>query len=144
MQINLTPDLSLLAIVVIFFLNYLVVRRFFFKPITEIMESRESESATAESLYNEAMARFEEATSRTEAQLHAAKRDAAAVREKFRAEAAAHRQQVIERTQAEAKKLVGEADARLQGDVSEARGKIARDAESLAKLAAERILGRPV
>ena len=47
MQINLTPDLSLLAIVVIFFLNYLVVRRFFFKPITEIIESRESESATA-------------------------------------------------------------------------------------------------
>ena len=90
------------------------------------------------------MARFEEATSKTEAELHAAKRDAAAVREKFRAEAATHRQQVIERTQAEAKKLVGEADTRLQGDVTEARGKIARDAESLAKLAAERILGRPV
>ena len=37
MQINLVPDPSLLAIVVIFFLNYLVVRRFFLKPINDII-----------------------------------------------------------------------------------------------------------
>ena len=51
MQINLVPDPSLLAIVVIFFLNYLVVRRFFLKPINEIVEARETEQATAQRLY---------------------------------------------------------------------------------------------
>ena len=142
MQINLTPDLSLLAIIVIFFLNYLIVRRFFFAPLFEIIESRDTESAAAERVFNEAMARFEEATSKTEAELHAAKRDAAQTREKFRAEAATHRQQVIERTQGEAKKIVAEADARLKKDVDEARTKLKTDAENLARVAAERILGR--
>ncbi|MBK5258449.1 MAG: ATP synthase F0 subunit B [Thermoanaerobaculia bacterium] len=144
MQINLKPDLSLLAIVVIFFLNYLVVRRFFFKPLTEIIEARETEVTTAERLYNESMARLNEATTKMEAQLHAAKRDAAQVRERFRGEAAAVRTQVVEKTQGEAKKIVAEADARLSSDVKEAREKIGRESESLARVAVERILGRAV
>lgn len=144
MQINLTPDLSLLAIVAIFFVNYLVVRRFFFKPLTEIIEARETEVATAERLYEESMARLSDATTKMETQLHAAKRDAAAVRERFRGEAGAHRAQVIEKTQVDAKKIVTDADSRLTGDVKEAREKIGRESESLARLAAERILGRAV
>ena len=144
MQINLVPDPSLLAIVVILFRNYLVVRRFFLKPINDIMEARETESATAERLYEESLARFNEATSRMEEQLHAAKRDAAQVRERFRAEAAAHRAATVERTQGEAKGIVAAADKTLTGDVAEAREKIKRDSESLARLAAERILGRAV
>lgn len=144
MQINLVPDLSLLAIVVIFFLNYLVVRRFFLKPINDIIEAREEEQQTAERLYEESLARFQEATSQMEEQLHSAKRDASQVRERFRAEAAAHRAATVERTQGEARKLVGEADTRLTADVTEAREKIKRDSESLARLAAERILGRAV
>ena len=37
MQINLTPDLSLLAIMVIFIINYMVVRKFFLQPINEVL-----------------------------------------------------------------------------------------------------------
>ncbi len=144
MQINLTPDLSLLAIVVIFFLNYLVVRRFFFKPLTEIIEARETEVTTAERLYDESMARLNEATTKMETQLHGAKRDAAQVRERFRGEAAAIRAQAVEKTQGEAKKIVAEADVRLSADVKEARDKIGRESESLARVAVERILGRAV
>jgi len=64
------------------------------------------------------------------------------LREKFRADAGARRASLVEKTTAEAQKLVGEADQRLSLDVKEAREKLARDAESLARLAAERILGR--
>src|SRR6187551_3626215 len=90
MQINLTPDPSLLAIMVIFLLNYLVVRTFFLKPINAVIEARETEVKTAERLYEEALARFNEATSQTEAQLHEARKEAAAVRDRFRSEAGAH------------------------------------------------------
>ena len=144
MQINLTPDPSLLAIMVIFLLEYLVVRKFFLQPINTVIEEREHERRTAEQLYEEALARFNEATAQMEAQLHIAKRDAASVRDHYRTEASAHRNQVIEKTQGDAKSIVSEADAKLSADVEAAREKIVRDSESLARLAAERILGRAV
>jgi F-type H+-transporting ATPase subunit b len=144
MQINLTPDPSLLAIVVIFLLNYLVVRRFFLHPINEIIEARETEAKTAEQLYEAALARFNEATTAMEAQLHGARRDAAQVRDRHRADAAARRGQIVERTQGEARQVIAEAETKLDQDVNEAREKIKRESENLARLAAERILGRAV
>jgi F-type H+-transporting ATPase subunit b len=144
MQINLAPDPSLLAIMVIFILNYLIVRRFFLQPINEVIEERETERRTAEKLYEEALGRFNEATSNVEAQLHAAKREAATIRDRYRAEANAHRNQVIEKTHDEAGRFVSDADAKLSGDVKTARATIVRESESLARLAAERILGRSV
>jgi F-type H+-transporting ATPase subunit b len=144
MQINLAPDLSLLAIMVIFILNYLVVRRFFLRPINEVLESREAETKSAEKLYEDALARFDEATAQTEAQLHAAKREAAQVRDRYRGEAGTHRQQVVERTSGEARQIVSEADVKLSADIEAARTKIVAESDSLARLAAERILGRAV
>ena len=141
---NLTPDLSLLAIMVIFIMNYMVVRRFFLQPINGILEARETETRSAEKVYEDALARFSEATAQTEAQLQAAKREAAQVRERFRAEASAYRQQMVDRTNAEARQSIGEADQRLGEDVAVAREQIVRESESLARLAAERILGRAV
>lgn len=144
MQFKLVPDASLLAIVVIFFLNYLVVRRFFTKPVTDVLDARETESVTAERLFEESLAHFNQATAEMEGQLHIAKRDAAQIRDRFRGEAAVVRNQAIERTQSEAKKIISEADQKVTQDVGVAREKIVLESESLARLAAERILGRPV
>ncbi len=144
MQINLAPDLSLLAIMVIFILNYMVVRKFFLRPINDVLESRDEESRTAEKLYEDALARFSEATAQTEAQLHAAKREAAQLRDRFRGEAAAYRQQLVEKTNAEARGVVAEADRKLSADVAAVRTKIVAESDALARLAAERILGRAV
>ena len=144
MQIKLVPDPSLFAIVVIFLLNYLVVRRFFLKPVLDVIDARESEIGAAERLHEEALSRLNQATADIEAKLHTAKREASAVRDRFRADAGAHRNKVIERTQGEAKAIVAEADQKLSGDVKVARETITRESENLARLAAERILGRPV
>lgn len=144
MQIKLAPDLSLLAIIAIFIINYLVVRKFFFRPINQIIEDREKETRDAEKLYETAMTRFNEATTRMETQLHLARREATSVRDRYRAEAAARRTQVLERTHGEASKAVAEAETRLSSDVEVARQKISGDSETLARLAAERILGRPL
>ncbi len=144
MQINLTPDPSLLAIMVIFILNYLIVRRFFLKPVNAVLEAREHETRSADEVYEQSLAAFNEAATKMEAQLHSAKREASSVRDRFRAEAATHRQGVLERTGADAKAIVSEADTRLSADVKVARETITRESESLARMAAERILGRPV
>jgi F-type H+-transporting ATPase subunit b len=144
MQINLTPDVSLLVIMGIFLLNYLVVSRFFLRPINRVMEEREEEARLAAEVYETSLARFREATARMEEQLHVAKREAAALRERLRAEAAAHRAAVLTRTGADAKRIVTEADERLSREVRRAREIIVREADALARLAAERILGRAV
>jgi F-type H+-transporting ATPase subunit b len=144
MQINLAPDLSLPAIMVIFFLNYLIVRKFFIKPINDVLEARETETKTADRLHEEALARFTEATTQIETRLHIAKREAAQLRERYRGEAATHRQTVIDKTSVEAKSIISDADAHLDRDVKEARETIVRQSESLAHEAATRILGRAV
>lgn len=144
MQIDLAPNLSLLAIMGIFLLNYVVVRKFFLQPINEVLDARESETKTAESRYEEALARFNDAATQMEAQLHTAKREAAQLRDQYRGEAASHRQTLVDQTSAKAKDIVAGADAKLQQEVVTARERITRESESLARLAAERILGRAV
>jgi F-type H+-transporting ATPase subunit b len=144
MQINLMPDLSLLAVMAIFICEYFVVKKFFLEPINNVLEERETETKTAFETYEKSLARFREATADIERRLHETRREAAQLRDKFRSEAAVHRQGLIERTTTEAKKVVSDAGARLKRDTDEVRVKLARDADSLARLAAERILGRSV
>ena len=144
MQINLVPDLSLLAVLAIFIATSIVVRLFFVRPILAIIESRESDQRGALEVYEKAMAQFNEATAKMEEQLHVAKRQAGEVRERYRAEAASYRNAKIDETTSAASSMISEADAQLGRDVAAARDKIVRESESLARLAAERILGRPV
>ena len=144
MQINLTPDYSLLVIMVIFLLNYLIVSKFFLRPINTVIEAREHEVHSANEVYEQSMVRFNEATTLMEEKLHAARHAAADVRDRFRREAAAYRTTVVTKTHDDANGIVSEADEKLKGDVAKARTKIVTESEALARLAAERILGRPV
>jgi F-type H+-transporting ATPase subunit b len=144
LDMKLTPDISLLVIVGIFWMTYFVVRRFFFEPVNRVMVERQTEHRLAQQRYEESLARFQEATSVVEGQLHEAKREASHLRDQFRAEAANHRNAVVQKTQKQAEQIVTEADAKLKQDVVKARDTIVRDADSLARLAAERILGRAI
>src|SRR5258708_25952307 len=96
---KVAPDWSLLGIVAIFILNYLVVRKFFFQPVNAVLEARAYETKSAEQIYEESLGRFNEATSRMEEQLHVAKREAGAIRDRFRSEAGAYRADTVSRTQ---------------------------------------------
>ena len=138
------PDLSLFAVMVIFIMNYLVVRKFFLEPINRVMEEREHETKTADELYDKAMARFGDATAHIEGEIHVAKREASSVRDRFRGEAGAHRATLVEQTQAKAHAIVADAEAKLMNDVKVARDRIVTESEALARMAAERILGRAV
>ena len=142
MQINLTPDWSVIAIIAIFLVNYLIVRRFLIKPVDEVLTWREEEVRGAEKAYEESMAKFSAATSEMESRVHLAKREAAQVREAQRAEAAAYRAQLVEKVRGEADGIIQTADAQLDRDVTAARTQIVSESDALARLAAERILGR--
>lgn len=139
---NLTPDWSLLVILAIFIANYFVVRAFFLKPINEVLVAREQEILGAEAVFEESMARFHEATSEMEARLIEARRKGSSIREARRSEAAATRTELIAETREKAESLTENAEQSLRADVVTAREKIERESEALARLAAEKILGR--
>jgi F-type H+-transporting ATPase subunit b len=144
MQISLMPDLSLFAVMAIFIMNYFVVRKFFLEPVNRVLEEREHETRTSDELYEQAMSRFREATAHIESEVHTAKREAATLRDRFRAEAGTHRATLVQQTQSKAQQIVAEAEAKLGQDVRVARDRIVTEADSLARMAAERILGRAV
>lgn len=144
MQIDLVPDFSLVVIAIIFLLNYLVVRTFLFKPINRILTERDDEISSAQRRHEEALTRHNAAIAQIEAKLHHARREGSTAREKRRAEAVQHRAGLIERTRREAERIFAEASQRLSGEVAAAREKIVRDSEMLARLAAERIVGRKI
>lgn len=142
MQINLTPDWSLLAIMAIFIANYFVVRHFFLRPVNRLLTERKHEVQSAEALYEESMERFAEATSEMEARLAEARKKGAEVREARRAEAAAQRSKLLETTRRDTEQLTSQAEAELRAETMTARERLLRDSEALARLAAEKILGR--
>lgn len=139
---NLAPDGSLLIVMVIFIINYFVVRRFLVDPVTRVINERETDVRSADTLYEQALTKFNDATASIEERLQSARKEGAAVRDRLRNEAASHRMTVIEKTRTEAEALIAEADAALRNDVAAARESILRESEDLAVLAAERVLGR--
>lgn len=142
MQINLTPDITLPVIMVIFLANYLVVRKYFLKPVNEILVARETEIRSADKLYEDALAAFNEAAEEIEAKLQRARREGTALREERRGEASANRAALIERTRTEAESIARDAGRELDELVAATRQQIAIDSERLAREAAERIVGR--
>lgn len=142
MLIELSPDLSLLVIMAIFIAEYFVVRKFFLEPLNNVMTARQSEITTAAARYEEALARFSEATGELEAKVGEAKKQGASIRDGLRAEATTSRSATVARTRDEADAIVSKADAELRAAVVGARAQIETESESLARLAAERILGR--
>lgn len=144
MQINLAPDFSLPVIMVIFLANYLVVRRFFLKPISDILDWREAEISSAEKAFEDSMARFNEATAEMESKVIEAKREGSQLREKFRGEAQAFRGDLVDRTRKQAEQIVAAADESLSRDVEKARKTVVTESEGLARLAAEKIVGRKI
>lgn len=144
MQINLAPDFSLPVIMVIFLANYLVVRRFFLRPISDILDWREGEISSAAKAFEDSMARFNEATAQMESKVLEAKREGSQLREKFRGEAQGFRADLVDRTRKQADQIVAAADESLSRDVVKARHTIVSESENLARLAAEKIVGRKI
>jgi len=138
----LSFDESLIALMVIFFLEYLVVKKFFLQPLNKVMSDREKDVRDAATRHEDALARFNEAAREMEARLGRAKKQGTELREALKAEAARHRAEAVEKTRKEAGLIVGSASDELTSAVTSARQKIDGDIGALARLAVERIVGR--
>jgi len=136
------PNLSLLFIMVCFWLTLWLVNRFLIRPVAAVMDERGGRIDEAQ---QEWTARNEEhlaAVARIDEELATAAKEAARIREEMRQEAVIKREKALAGARAKAdERLVAVLDS-LEEEVEAARAELRRRAEKLAHLLASRLLGR--
>ena len=143
-MLKIPPDYTFLVQIAIFLVLWIVLKRLWFDPALRIIQERKRRT---EGALDEARAIQSEAE-----QLRA---EHARALEEARAEAQREMHDILRRAEVEQKQLIGEAqqaadrtlaDARAQiaSDVSSARQSLRDSAHEIARLVAEKVLGRPV
>lgn len=136
----LNVDLSMLVTVLYVVILYLFLSRFFFGPITEILNKRR---ALIEGRLEESRKRLEIVEKRTaeyEQAMRAARSEAYHQQEVQRDKALAEKADLVAKAKSEAEAAVQEGRARLTAEAEAARKKIASEVDALAKTLTTAIL----
>ncbi|HEV8268592.1 MAG TPA: hypothetical protein VGR00_10175 [Thermoanaerobaculia bacterium] len=131
------PDLSLLAVMVLFWATFFVLKTFLFRPLGDILRERDEAAARATQALETALAREREALQTIDQKMTEARRAALALHESVRAEAATARQSALDAARDGARRTVAAGDEKLSAEVAAAR----RDLEGAAKSTAQEIAG---
>ncbi len=138
------PNVSMLLILAIFFAVLWLLNRFIFRPVGAILDERERDSTTASQAYAEALAEFQAAADKIEADLSLARREALKLREERRAEGMHLRSGKIEQVKAETAEKLSGASSDLEQHSRQIAADLPARVAALAQLLAEKILGRKV
>jgi len=136
------PNVSLVLIMVCFWMTLWLVSRFLIQPVTAVLEDRRRRSECAQQEWS---ARNEEhlaAVARIEDEVQNAARDAAKTRAEARQRAMEARNLAMESARARADERLTSVVESLARDAEAVRGDLHRRAEDLARLLAGRLLGR--
>jgi len=136
------PNISLVLIMVCFWMTLWLVSRFLIQPVTAVLEDRRRRIEGAQQEWS---ARNEEhlaAVARIEDKVQNAARDAAKSRADARQDATDARNLALETARARADERLTSVVESLDRDAEAARGDLHRHAEGLARLLAGRLLGR--
>jgi F-type H+-transporting ATPase subunit b len=138
----ISVDKSLIVQFVNFFILLFILQRLLYKPFLAKMEERSNAIKQsldqAEAARAEALRQQEE----NEAKLRASYAEAAAIREQAIKEAAEESRKHIETAQAQARRLVDDTKAQLDGEVRRAREELRREVSDLAVAVAEKLVRR--
>jgi F0F1-type ATP synthase membrane subunit b/b' len=136
------PDLSLIFVMVCFWVTLWIVHRFLIRPVGTVIGERRRRIDGAQHEWSAKNEEYLAAVSRIEEKVSAAARDAAGIRAEARQRAMDSRQAALDQARARAdERLVAVLDA-LDRDADEARTDLKNRAEELARLLASRLLGR--
>jgi len=138
------PNLSLVIVMVCFWLTFWLVQRFLLKPVGAVLAERNRRVEGAETEWQSKHNEFLETTARLESELEDAARAAAKVRNDHRQEALERRQRTLEKAREMADGRLDQAVGDLATDAAAARTDLQQRARELAQLFASRLLGREV
>ena len=134
---------SLLVMMGIFWMTYLILRVYFFKPMMELLEKRDSTITGAQSIYDEALSDANLKLESERARLNEARSKAMVSREQERRTAHDRRLEQLNEVKARAQETLANAADELEARVLEERDSLGQRARELADGMAERLLGRP-
>lgn len=138
------PNVSLLLVMVCFWVTLWLVHRFLIRPVGATLAER---GRRVDEAQREWSARNEEhlaAITRVESQLEQAAKEAGVVRADLRQEAMDVRQATLETAKGRADARLGEGVATLDKEAAAARRELRQKAEELARLLTERLLARGI
>ncbi len=138
------PDLSLILIMILFWVTFWMVQRFLIRPVGSVIAERRGRVESAEREYRSKHDDFVSATERLRNELDDAARDAATVRAAHRDAANRARQEALETARADADRRLDGALSDLAVEAEAARAELRRHAQELSRLFAEQLLGREV
>ena len=136
------PNLSLLFVMVCFWMTLWLVQRYLIRPVGAVIDDRQLRLDDAQ---QEWAAKNEEhlaAVAQVEEELGAAAREAGRVRAEARQEAMSERQRGLADARARADERLVEVLDGLTKETEAARAELRHQAEELARLLASRLLGR--
>jgi F-type H+-transporting ATPase subunit b len=138
------PDVSVFWVIFFVMLLTVIVDRLLLRPITRVMQQRESAIRSARELAEKSANQAKAAAAEFEQKTMAARNETYKQMDEVRRVALAERAEAMARTRAEAEAQVAAASERLKAETEEARRRLEVDADTLGGAVAERILGRTV
>jgi F-type H+-transporting ATPase subunit b len=136
------PDLSLIFIMVCFWVTLWIVHRFLIRPVGTVIGERRRRIDDAQQEWSAKNEEYLAAVSRVEDEVATAAKDAARIRADVRQHAMDERQAALDQARARADERLLDVLDILDKDAEAARSDLRHQAGELARLLASRLLGR--
>jgi len=138
------PNLSIVLIMLCFWVTLWLVNRFLIRPVNTVLDQRHNQIDSAQNAWTAKNEELLSATANIENQLVEAARAAAKTRETYRAGAHQEKQNELDTARKDAEERLDIALKGLSLDAEKARTDLRERAEGLSKEFARRLLGREV
>ena len=138
------PNLSLILIMVCFWVTLWIVYRFLIRPVGDVIAERSRRIDDAQQEWSAKNEEYLAAVARVEEEVAAAAKDASKVRADARQRAMDERQTVLDTARAAADERLADALSTLDNETEAARSDLRSRAQELARLLAGRLLGREI
>jgi F-type H+-transporting ATPase subunit b len=135
-------DYTLLIQMANFLVLLLILNKFLYKPILNLLDERRRRLEDSEKLVSDLKEKTSRQWEQYEAELQRARISALAEREKLKAEGSEAERRLLEEARDQASKLMHEARRRLDEESQKAREVLKAQAQTLGLEMAEKILGR--
>ncbi len=138
------PNLSLIFIMVCFWVTLWIVYRFLIRPVGTVIAERQRRTDGAQREWSAKNEEYLAAVSQVEDEMTRAAKESSQIRAEARQGAMDKRQQVLDQARANADDRLDTALETLEGEAESARTDLRGRAEELARLLADRLLGREI
>ena len=136
------PDLSVFAVIVLVLMLSVVLDRVLLRPVTRVMQERETAIRSARELAETSRVRAQAAADELDAKTRAARAEVYRQMEEKRRAALERRATLVSETRREIERVTREATERIKQQAQTARARLEREADALAATIVERVLGR--